>query len=110
MAIRPPFGEKSRDGTLDLVGITCVDRSYLHTKHLRCAPHGAERGKRGRIGGIAEHGDPRNARCNLPEKFKHLPAKTEFIKHEAGRVTAWVRQGLDEAGTDRIADCREHDR
>jgi hypothetical protein len=49
---------KSRDATLDLAGVTRVDRSHLHTKHLRCAPYGSENGKLGRIGGIAQHSDP----------------------------------------------------
>ena len=112
MTIRPPFAERaeSRNAALDLTGIARVDRTHLHAEQLRCAPYGAENCDQARIAGVAEYSDAYHVRCNLPEEFKELPAQTVFINHEARRVTARVCHGLDEAGTDRVGDCREHDR
>src|SRR5262249_22007877 len=100
---------ESGDAALDLASIARVDSNHFHAEHLRCAPYGAERGEQGRIGRIAEYSDPCHGWCNLPEEFKQLATNTVFINHEAGRVTARVRQGLDKAGTGWIGDCRKHD-
>jgi hypothetical protein len=52
----------------------------------------------------------RHARRDLFEQLQPFPAQAEFEHHETGGVAARPRQAIDEAGGDRIAGDREHDR
>ena len=45
---------------------------------------------------------------NLLEQFKPFPTCAEFERHETGGIAARLRQAVDEAGTNRIGDAREH--
>jgi hypothetical protein len=48
-------------------------------------------------------------RCELLEQLQPFPAQAVFEQEETGGVAARLRQAIDEAGTDRIDDGREHD-
>ena len=63
-----------------------------------------------RDGGIPKDRRSRHAGRDLLEQLQPFPAQAVFERHETGGVAARPRQAVDEAGADRIADDREHDR
>jgi len=62
------------------------------------------------MAGIPEDCHSRQARRDLFEQLQPFPGRAVLESHEAGGVAARPRQAVDEAGGDRIADDREHDR
>jgi len=59
---------------------------------------------------VAKHRDPGHTWRDLFQQFQPFSAEGVFRSHEAGDVAARLRQAVDEAGPDRIAGDREHDR
>src|SRR5262245_14825497 len=60
--------------------------------------------------GVPKDGRPRYVGCYLLEELQPFTAQTVFELHEAGRISARLRQAFDEAGADRILDDGEDDR
>ena len=103
---------EGRDGALDLAGVAHVDWAYLHPERRR---HGLDGGKLTGSGAGARVGSRRTATrvtfgaiCLSSSSL--FPLMLYSDSHETGDVAAWSRQAVDEAGADRIADDREHDR
>jgi hypothetical protein len=68
----------------------------------------AELADPGCYGGIPKDGRSRHARLDLFEQLQPFPGQAVFERYETGGVAARPRQAVDEAGTDRIDDEREH--
>ena len=64
----------------------------------------------GAYGGIPRDRRSRHAWRDLLEQFQPFTSHTELEIHEPSGIATWPRQAVDEAGSDRIADDREHDR
>ena len=101
---------EGRDGALDFGGVAHVDRADLHPERRR---HGLDNGKLAVPG--AWLGSRRTAtRVTLGaislSSSSHFPPKPYSKLHKAGDVAARSRQAVDEAGADRIAEHRKHNR
>ena len=102
---------KCRDGALDLAGVAPhIDRVDLHPERRRHGLDDTELADSGGYDGIPKDRRSRHAGRDLLEQFQPFAAQAIFEREETGGVAARPRQAVDEAGTDRIADVREHDR
>src|SRR5262245_31049691 len=97
------------DRALDLPGIAGIDRPQLHAERLRHGLNSTELPDAGWIGGIAKYSRSHKPRRDLFQQLQPFSAQAIFENHEPGDIAARPRERIDEAGTDRIGDAREHD-
>src|SRR6516165_190877 len=75
--------------------------------------HGLDHGELAysrRYGGVPKDGRPRHVWRQLLEKLKPFAAQAVFELHKARRVSARLREAIDEAGADRVENDSENDR
>jgi hypothetical protein len=101
---------ESRDAVLDLTRVTHVDRGDLHFERWRQRLDSRKLGCAGALGCISKDRRARYVRCDLLKQFQPFRAHHEFDAHETSQVATRPRQAVDEAGTDRVAEDRKHDR
>jgi hypothetical protein len=102
--------EATDDGTLDLAGITRIDRTQFHAER-RCDGLGrAELRRAGRDGSFAKDRHSCYAGGNLFKQFQPFSGDGIFEDGKAGGVAARVRQAIDVASPDRVSDKRKHNR
>src|SRR3954471_21501076 len=102
VTIRPPFGERAKAATARSISPgSHADRVDLHPVRWRRGLNDAELAGAGRYGRIAKDGDARHVWRDLFEQLEPFSADAVFEVHEARRVAASPRQGLDVAGADR---------
>src|SRR5262249_14876882 len=99
-----------RDGTLDLAGITRIDRTQFHAESWRDGLGCAELRRARRDGKFAKDRHPCHAGANFFKQFQPFCGDGIFEDGKAGGVAARVRQALDVAGPDRVSDKRKHNR
>ena len=112
VTIRPPFGERAKAATArsispasrTLIGLTSTlsDGATAWMTANWPIPEGCA-GSRRTATRVTLGRD-------LFEQFQPFPARCRIRMHEPGGIAARPRQAVDEAGADRIADDREHDR
>jgi hypothetical protein len=99
-----------RDGAFDLRRVAHVDRDDFDSQRRRHRLDGSKLADAGRYSGIAKDGHAPRARRNLFNQFQPFPAQGVFKLQKSSGVAARPRQAVNEAGADRIASNREHDR
>src|ERR1700752_1198116 len=87
-----------------------MDRIYLDPERRRCRLDGSKKTRSRALGGVSKDSRPGHVGCKLLEQLQPFPTQAVFEVHEPGRVAAWSRKTIHEAGADRIADDRKHNR
>ena len=69
---------------------------------------GAELRRSTGVVGIAQHGGPGHARCDLLKQFQPFCADIEFKMRKTGRVAARFSETFDKSGGDGVRDLNEY--
>src|SRR5262245_22329871 len=101
---------KGRDRPLDLARVAQVDRPYIYAGRCGHSLNYRKLSDPGGYGRIPQHYCSSETGCDLLEQFKPFSTQAIFELHEAGGITARLRQTINEAGADWIGDDREHNR